>query len=221
MSDNPYPLLKMVLDFIGTIIWPVVVLIIVLYFKNDIKKLIDKAKKIGLPGGISIEAVDEDIDKAKELATEIKTERKPERQSIIDLAGKNGETKANRRMLELGLEPSPSGLDLNYYKKIADLDLRLALVGLRIDFEIILKNLAKGFKIELTEKESVNKIITKLLDAGAITSRQYEFINIVFKITNAAAHGASISKYQVDEVLEIGQVLIDDYVAWLDWGFKN
>jgi hypothetical protein len=218
---NSHELLKIILDFIGTIIWPIVILIIAIIFKKDIKKLVDKAKKLELPGGISIETVGEDINKAKELAQEIKTERKPEIQSIIDLAEKNFDSMANKRMLELRLDTSPSGLNLNYYKKIADTDKRLALVGLRVDFEMMLKNLAKGFKIDISEKESVNKIISKLLNKGAITTRQYEFINTVFRITNAATHGATISKDQVYEVLEIGQVLIDDYIAWLDWGFKN
>jgi hypothetical protein len=221
VSNNSHELLKILLDFIGTIIWPIVALIIALIFKKELKKLFDKAKKVELPGGFSIETVGEEISKAKELAKEIKTERRPEVQTIIDLAEKNSESKANKRMFELGLETSPSGLDLNYYKRIADTDKRLALVGLRVDFEMMLKNLAKGFKIELNDKDPVSKIISKLLNKGAITTRQYEFINTVFRITNAAAHGAPISKEQVYEVLEIGQVLVDDYIAWLDWGFKN
>lgn len=218
-STSPYELLKIILDFVGTIIWPAVVLLFLLVFKPEIKKLLDKAKKLELPGGLSIETVGEEISKAKELAKEIKTERKPEIQTLINHALKNSETKANKRMFELGLEQSPSGLDLNYYKRIADIDKRLALIGLRVDFEMMLKNLSKGFGIILEEKESISKIISKLLNRGAITTRQYEFINTVFRITNAAAHGAAISKEQVYEVLEIGQVLVDDYIAWLDWGF--
>ena len=220
-SEHSYELLKIILDFIGQLIWPLTVIIVILIFKKEIQKLVDKAKKLELPGGFSIETVNDEIVKAKELAAEIKIERKAEIQTLIDSSDTQNNTKANVRMLELGLETSPSGLDLNYYKKIAELDKRLALVGLRIDFEMMLKNLAKGFKIEIEDKEPVNIIISKLLKNSKITKRQYDFINSIFKITNAAAHGAQISIEQVYDVLEIGQVLVDDYIAWLDWGFRE
>ena len=220
-SQHSHELLKIILDFIGLLIWPITVIIIIMIFKKEIRKLVDKAKKLELPGGFSIETVNDEIIKAKELAVEIKTERKTEVQNIIDHYDIQNDSKANKRMIELGLDISPSGLDLNYYKKIADTDKRLALVGLRIDFEMMLKNLAKGSKIETKERESLNNIISKLLTHGKITRRQFDFINSIFKITNAAAHGAQISIEQVYEVLEIGQVLVDDYIAWLDWGFPD
>ena len=220
-TNNTYELLKIILDFISSILWPIVVLIIISIFKKQIKELVGKARKLELPGGISIETVSEEISKAKELAEEIKIERKPEIQKIISESPADKETYANKRMSELGLTPSPSGLDLSYYKKIAETDLRLSLVGLRIDFEMMLRNLAKGFKVSLKEREPISKTISNLFGAGVISSRQYEFINTIFKITNAAAHGADITKSQVFDVLEMGQVLVDDYIAWLDWGFKK
>ncbi len=217
-----YELLEIILDFISTLLWPIIVISIVVIFRKEIRKLVGNAKKLELPGGISIETVvGNEITKAKELAKEIKTERKPEVQYIIDHADIQKNTIANKRMIELGLKTSPSGLDLNYYKRIAETDLRLSLVGLRIDFELMLKNLAQGFDIKIKEKEPISKTISNLFSKGAITSRQYEFINTIFKISNAAAHGANINKDQVFEVLDIGQVLIDDYIAWLDWGFRN
>ncbi len=216
-----YELLKIILDFISKLVWPIIVVIFVFVFRKEIRKLVDKAKKLELPGGISIETVTEEISKAQELAEEIKSERKPEIQTIINQSSPETETKANKRMIELGLEASPSGLDLDYYKRIAEIDLRLAMVGLRIDFEMMLRNLAKGFQIDVQEKESISKTISNLFAKGAITSRQYEFINTIFKISNAAAHGAEITKEQVFKVLEIGQVLVDDYIAWLDWGFNS
>ena len=122
---------------------------------------------------------------------------------------------------EKGLKPSPSGLYLSYYNDIAEIDPRLAMVGLRIDFELMLKNLAKGFKIPFEEKEPISRVISKMLNAGAITAKQYEFINVIFRISNSAAHGSEISRWQAWEVLKIGKVLVDDYLAWLDWGFKK
>jgi len=174
--------------------------------------------KVELPGGFSI---NKEIEKAQELATEIELERKPETKRKLELVSGKLETVANKRMLELGLTASPSGLDINYYKKIADSDPRLALIGLRTDFEMMLKNLAKGFKIPNYEKDSVARINSKLLIDGKITKKQSEFITIVFRISIATVHRAYISKDEAFQVLEIAQVLIDDYIAWLNWGFPN
>ncbi|HTM98543.1 MAG TPA: hypothetical protein VL088_07370 [Pedobacter sp.] len=218
---SQYELLKIIFDFIGTIIWPITTFIVVLIYKKAILRLINRAKKIELPGGLSLEAIDDDIKEAKELATEIKTERKPEVQDFIDEKGTKLESESNRKMIENGLIPSPSGLNLAYYNEIVEIDPRLAMVGLRIDFELMLRNLAKGFKIQIEEKEPISKVISKLLNKGAITTKQYEFINLIFRISNSAAHGSEISRWQAWEVLQMGQVLVDDYLAWLDWGFNN
>lgn len=218
---SQYELLKIILDFIGTIIWPLTIFIIVLIYRNAILKLINRAKKVEFPGWLSLETVEEDIKQAKELAEEIKVEREPQVQQYIDKGGIQLDSQANKRMIEVGLTPSPSGLNLSYYKDIADADPRFALIGLRMDFELMLRNLAKGYKIPTEEKEPVSRVISKLLKEGSITSRQYEFINTVFKISSSAAHGADISKRQVYEVIDIGQVLVDDYLAWLNWGFNK
>lgn len=220
-TSSQYELLKIIFDFVGTIIWPITTFIIVLIYRKAIHRLIDRARRIELPGGLSLDAIEDNIKEAKELATEIKIERKPDVQNLLDNESVRLESEANRKMIENGLRPSPSGLNLSYYKDIASTDPRLALVGLRIDFELMLRNLAKGFKIQLEEKEPISKVISKMLNSGAITIKQYEFINVIFRISNSAAHGSEISRRQVYEVLEIGQVLVDDYLAWLDWGFKK
>ncbi len=226
-SHQSYELLKIIFDFIGSIIWPIVVLIIIYHFKREIQKLLIRAKKVELPGGFSIETIEQDITEAKELSIEVENERTPERQKIIPEAQKiinestsSFESEVNRRMVEVGLTPSPSGLDIDYYRKIVDTDPRLSLIGLRADLETMLRNLAKGFEVVINDKDSATKISSKLLDKGAITSRQYQFISILFRICNSAAHGAFVTKDQALEVLDIGEVLVKDYVAWLYWGFK-
>ncbi|HEY5325653.1 MAG TPA: DUF4145 domain-containing protein [Mucilaginibacter sp.] len=221
MPHQEYELLKIILEFIVGIIWPVTVLIIIYLFKKEIRTLLVKAKKVELPGGFSFETIEQDITEAKELSIEVKNERKPETQKIIDDANSSFETEANKRMIELGLTPSPSGLNINYYRKIVDIDPRLSLIGLRADLETMLKNLANGFKISIGAKDSVSQITSKLLDNGAITSRQYQFINTLFRICNTAAHGALITKDQALEVIEIAEVLVKEYIAWLSWGFDK
>jgi hypothetical protein len=225
-AASQYELLKIILDFIGTIIWPVTVCFIILMYKEAILRLINRARKVELPGGVSLETVEDDIKQAKELSQETEAERKPEVKALInkeiEFGGKKRlENETNKKMIQLGLTPSPSGLNLDYYKSISVIDPRLALIGLRSDFELMLRNLAKGFKIPIKEKETATRIVSMLFEKGAISGRQFEFINSIFKILNSAAHGALITKEQVYEVLDIGQVLVDDYIAWLDWGFKK
>ncbi|MGI4750540.1 MAG: DUF4145 domain-containing protein [Janthinobacterium lividum] len=215
-----YELLKIILDFIGTVIWPIIIVILVSLFKTQIREFFTRAKKLELPGGFSVE-IENDIQQAKELATEIKTDRKPEIEKFIKEKGVRFQSDANMKMLQLGLTPSPSGLDLNYYKSISETDPRLAIVGLRSDLEIMLRNLAKGFSISIKEKDSAAKIVSLLYENGAITSKQFEFMNTLFRIGNAAAHGIQISREQTIEVLEIAEVLVKDYIAWLYWGFRK
>ena len=214
-----YELLKIIFDFIIGIIWPVATLTIVLIYRKAILRLIDRARKLELPGGLALETVDEEIKQAKELAVEIKSERRPEVKKAIKESIPIKDNEINQKMIERKLTPSPSGLNLSYYKNIAETDPRLALVGLRIDFELMLKNLARGFKIDFDSRDSALQIISRLFRQGAITEKQYEFMVTIFKIGNAAAHGADISKSQALEVLDLGQVLVDDYIAWMDWGF--
>jgi hypothetical protein len=218
-TENSYELVKIILEFIGTIIWPITILIIVHRFSNEIKKLIVNAKKVELPGGFSLETIEHDITQAKELSIEVKKERNPETQKKIEEANSSFETEANKRMIEIGLKPSPSGLDINYYRNITNYDPRLAVVGLRADLEIMLKNLAKGFNVTINDYDSAKIIISKLFDKGAITTKQFQLLNTLFRIGNLAVHGAPITKDQVLEILDIATVLVKDYVAWLYWGF--
>src|SRR5437868_6107716 len=94
---SQYELLKIILDFIGTIIWPLTAFVIVLIYREAIHKLINRARKIELPGGLSFESLDEDIKQAKELAVEIKSERKPEIQEFINKSEKVIESDANKK----------------------------------------------------------------------------------------------------------------------------
>ena len=220
-TGSSYELLKIILEFVGTISWPITVLLMVIVFRRQIRKIVDNAKKVELPGGVSFE-IEKEINQAKQLATQVREERNPETQNLIDKEVKNQESVANERMKKLGLKLSPSGLDLTYYKNIAQTDPRLALIGLRADFELMLRNLAKGFELDEYERRPpVFRLINDLYEKGAISTKQFDFIRKIFKISNSAAHGAEISKEQAIEILNIGQTLVEDYIAWLYWGFPN
>ena len=212
-------LAELILKYIEALIWPSVTLFIIVRFRKEFIKLFDRAKKVELPGGISIEAFESKLGEAKKLEQELKSERKPEIVEIIDRIPRH-DSEANKRMIQLGLRPSPSGLDLDYYRQISKSDMRLAAAGLRIEFEILIRNLIKGFKIDSQPNESINSLIGKLCKRLSIHDKQAEFVKIIFQLTNYAIHGGEITSEQFEEVIELGETLVDDYIAWLDWNFK-
>lgn len=124
-------------------------------------------------------------------------------------------------MLNLGLSPSPSGLEFSYYRNLINEDPNIALAGLRIEIENLLKNLAKGFKISINKYDGAGKITRKLKDNVAITSHQAELINQVIEICNSAVHGLKVTSPQANEIIDIAEILRDQYISWLSWGFPD
>ncbi|MBN1384164.1 MAG: hypothetical protein JW983_04690 [Elusimicrobia bacterium] len=211
---------KLILEYIRVIIWPITVIFLLIYFKDEIIYLLRRVKKADLPGGISIEAFPDGIKEAKILSKEVKKEeeeKKREKRTLPTITL----TKANTRMLNLGLIPSPSGLALSYYRNLIEQDPNIALAGLRIEVETMLKNLAKGFKIPINKRDSANIIVQKLKNRSSITSRQAELLSYIIKLCNTAVHGIRVSSSQAEEIFKIAEVLRDQYISWLSWGFQN
>ena len=210
---------KLILEYIKAIIWPTITIFFILSFQKEIVYLLRRIKKADLPGGISVETFPEEIEEAKVLSSEVKKEaqnkEKKKATSVIPL------TEANARMLNLNLSPSPSGLELSNYRNLIEQDPTIALAGLRIEFETMLKNLAKGFKVQINDRDGASIIVKKLKEKSAITSRQAELLNRIIKICNAVVHGLKVTTSQAEEIFDVAEVLRDEYVSWLSWGFQN
>ena len=208
-------LIEIILKFTGIVIWPLTIFILFFLFRKQIVSILLRLKKAQFPGGFSIETYPGQIEEAKMLSQEVKKENL--------LKTKNYETQplteVNVRMINLGLLPSPSGLDLNYYMNQIEQDPTLALAGIRVELEIMLKNLAKRYKVKINIRDSFLIITKKLLKNNAITSRQAELINTLTNFCNSAIHGFSVSKSQAQNILDISSVLRDYYITWLSWGF--
>ena len=210
-------LAKLILEFVKALAWPVAVLAIALIFRREIRAIMARIRKAALPGGVSID-FEEQILETKQLATRIEATPPPltrPQTAVLPL------TEANSRMISLGLKPTPSGLDLSYYKSIASNDPTLALAGLRIELEILVRNLAKGFKLDAPTYESPSRVLKRLLDASAVTQDQFSLGKRVLSLANQAVHGRTVSRREAEEIIEAAQVLVDDYLAWLSWGFSD
>lgn len=195
--------------------WPLTTLLLAAMFRKEIRAVLTRIRKAILPGGVSVD-FEHEVRETKELAIRVESATpppgRPETPSLPL-------TKANSRMIELGLTPSPSGLDLSYYKTISASDPNLALAGLRMEMEILARNLAKGFKVKSSPTDSIAVILRRLLDAHAITSDQFSLAKKILSILNEAVHGKSVPRWLAEEMIEAAQVLVNDYLAWLSWGF--
>ncbi len=208
-------LAALILEFVKTLAWPVTTLLLATMFRKEIRVVLTRVRKAILPGGLSVD-FDDEIRETKELAVRVESAPpppgRPETPSLPL-------TEANSRMIQLGLTPTPSGLDLDYYKAISASDPNLALAGLRMELEILTRNLAKGFNIESSPSDSLTRLLRRLVDAHAITADQFDLARGILSLLNAAVHGRSVSRREAEEVIETAKVLVNDYLAWLSWGF--
>lgn len=210
----------LVLEYIKVLIWPSILVFLSHYFKNQVAGIFERLKSAKLPGGVSLEMNDK-IREVEELSNKVQesvSEKKEEHKDkpIIPL------NEANSRLIELGLRPSPSGMDMDYYRDIANKDPNLSLAGLRIEVDILVKNLARGFNVGFDEKrDSGGRLLRKLLDSNAITSNQYQLATKVLTLCNKAVHGVPVSLEQALSIIDSADVLIDDYLSWMSWGFAD
>src|ERR1017187_1921936 len=111
-------IVKIVLEFVKALAWPITVAALVWMFRAPIRLVLHRLRKAELPGGVSIDFQDE-IQAAKELSAKVEAQPlAPDRARIPTLPI----TEANARMLSLGLRPPSSGLDMTYYRDIANTD---------------------------------------------------------------------------------------------------
>jgi hypothetical protein len=210
---------RLILDFVQALVWPAVVVFVALAFKKETQSLLNRLKSAKLPGGVSLD-LNEQIREVKTLSDKV---QETVSEKLQEHKGKPSIplTEANARLIELGLRPSPSGMDMNYYRDIALKDPNLALAGLRIDVDILTKNLARGFNVEFQERDGTGRILRRLLEASAIDHSQFELVTRILSICNRAVHGTPIAYDQAQAVLDSAQTVIDEYIAWMSWGFND
>ena len=208
---------KLVLEYIRVIIWPAVIITIVLLFKQQLHEIVLQLQSASLPGGISFDFNKEvkNVARLSEQVEEVKPPEHAKDKSLIPL------TQANERLIALGLQPSPSGLDMNRYREIAETDTNLALAGLRIDLEVLARNLARGFNIAHSPHESGFQLLRTLYRHDAITENQYLLAQKVWSLSNAAIHGRNVTQEQANQIINAASILAEQYIAWLSWGFND
>lgn len=207
----------LILEYLKVLAWPAVVFSLAIIFRPSLAELLSRLKKADLPGDVSLD-FSEELKEAKILSK--KVEEKPikeEHKNIPSIPL----TDANSRLLLLGLQPSPSGLDMKYYRDLTNQDPNIALAGLRIEVDILAKNLAKGFKVEVSSRDNGIRLLQLLYDEGAIFLEQMQLAKKILALCNAAIHGSTVSQSQALEVIGFMEILRKDYINWLSWGFDD
>lgn len=203
---------KLVLEYLRVLIWPSITLSICLVFRNQIAILFNRIQKAQIPGGISFDLA-ENLEEAKSLAAKIQKapSSAPSRERPM-LTPKE----VNSRILELNLKPSPSGLDMSFYRELSDQDPTLALALLRVEMDFFAKNFAKGSKLELRPMDIGFRLWNRLFENGTITIEQLELAQAIRNVCNAAVHGEPVTEEQAELVIESAEVLAGQYIAWID-----
>jgi hypothetical protein len=208
---------RLVLEYLQALAWPAVVVFGLLVFREPLVAILRRLKGAGLPGGVSLD-FDKEVREAEVLSREV---AKAPRQQPVSKTPMLPLTQANARMLSLGLQPSPSGLDMSRYSELAQQDPNVALAGLRMEVEILARNLAKGFKVDVEARDTAGSLLRRLQEKGAITSDQFQLAQKIVRLCNAAIHGTRVSSEEAEAVIEVARVLAKDYLAWLSWGFDD
>jgi hypothetical protein len=216
-AGNPMEIAKLILEYLKTLVWPITVIFLSVFFRKSLVEILRRIKKAALPGGVSLD-FQEEIKQVKELSQEtspVPAKTLAKKSATIPL------TEANARMIALGLKPVSSGLDLDYFRNIAANDPTLALAGLRIDLETLIRNLATGFSLEIKTYQSPSTILKQLLERGAVTENQAELGKKILAICNKAVHGQPVSYLEAREVIDATDALFENYLQWLSWGFGD
>lgn len=210
-----------IIGCVKAIVWPLVVLVIVIVslnvFRQQIANLLSRIKEAKGPGGWSVD-FQQNIEDAKILSTQVKNQPPPKNKTSYPTIPL---TNANSRMIELGLKPTTSGLDFNYYTELARRDPILALAGLRIEIEVLARNLAKGWQIPTDGKESVRELLQLLFKNHAMTFEQFQLTDMVLRFGNAAIHGKLVTRKEAESIIDVAKSLAEQYLSWLSWGFQD
>lgn len=207
----------LVLEYVRALAWPAVAVLGLLMFRKPLAEILDRLKSAGLPGGVSLD-FDKQVRDAQSLSREVASAPREKPKTSAPMLPV---TEANARMISLGLQPSPSGLEMSRYTDLAQQDPNLALAGLRMEVEILVRNLAKGFKVDHGPRDSAGSILRRLFERDAITANQHELTQRIMRLCNAAVHGTRVSREEAEGVIDAASVLAKDYLAWLSWGFED
>lgn len=213
--EQSLQLWELIYKFVAVFAWPVLILALVLIFREKLAHLVANLRRAQFPGG-SVEFRDE----VAQLAIEAKAPD-PEKREPPALVEPIATEDLNAVQIARGLQPTPSRLDLNYFRELVTRDPNIALAALRMEVESITQNLAKGFGVSIDTSSDPERSLKLLHQAGAITDKQLGTARKILDLSRRAIHGQKVDATAALTVIDAAEPLIEDYKAWLSWGFED
>jgi len=205
---------KLVLEYIKVMVWPFVTLVAIYNFKPELAGLFSSIKKLKLPGGTEIDW-EEMVEEAEEAAESIKN---PRRELSVEVA----EEKAFiEQSIRHGLDLSPSNYNFSFYLEMAEKDYHLALVGVRIEIEKILRNMALFFALEMSTKPTINNLLRELRRESILEEDEYKLLQSVIKLANEAAHANNVHEAHAIRAIESAKAFVDHYIPFMTGGMDR
>ena len=208
--ENGLALWSLISQFVSIFAWPVTVCFIAIYYRSSFETLLKSVRRAELPWGAGSVEFENEAARLKAESIEPDPDRPQNRPAEFD----SGFIDYNKLQVDRGLSPVSSGLSLRYYRGIAKDDPALSLLALRMDLEVIVKNMLKGSEIEFDHKFNLHRALRALLSHGKITPHQFEVTQGVIDFCNRAAHGSEVNALMAEPIIK-------DYKAWLNWNFER
>ncbi|MFH4432836.1 hypothetical protein [Vibrio diabolicus] len=206
---------KLILEYIKVLIWPCLTIAIIFRFRSEISSRIALIKKIKLPDGTEIDW-EETIEEAEEAAQSIKDNPK------IGLVEEFNDSEFIEQSKRHSLEISPSDYNFKFYLDIANKNQNLALAGVKIELEMMLRNLAKMFyRNDLDDNTKINSLMRQLWKADVLELDEYLLVESVVKLADAAIEGENIGKNYATRAIESAQEFLKFYKWYIGEGMDR
>jgi len=202
MTDQDIEIARLVLDYIKVLVWPLTIILLVGMFEHEFVTLVRRLVKwnaAGISAEFSLTA--EQVEQTTERAV-----AEGRAAPIPDPPGVG--LVLNAELKQAGLQELPGAFDFERYKLIAQSDPNLALAGLRIDFEITLRNLAQVYDVTVSKPSSLSFLVSMLVKAEALRIIEAEAIRTILSACNRAVHGEKVSTADALKVIDSGELLI-------------
>ena len=203
---------KLILEYMKALAWPITAIFLAIYFRKSLISILARLEKATLPGGISLD-FEKKIKQIEALSEKVSATPEPKQ---LPKAALVGNITANRKMIEIGLTPVQSGLNISYFLGLADDNPLFAIAALRIEIEILVKNLIVGCNLPISPDKPTKILIEELSKTKALNDDQASLAIKILELCNLVLHGKKISRETAQTVFNTGvAALYLDYFMWL------
>ena len=201
-----------ILRYIQALIWPSVVVIMVLSFRSELRRLMNAVRKFHLPGGTEVDIGDllEEAGESAQRASDAVNSSK-DSESIKEQVERIASSVAGQR-----LPIAVAALDLDYYRGVALSDPNLALAGLRMGLERALSDVAELAGSPQQPRTVTTARVAKVLAKRGILPQELRSLaRDIAAITNAAVHGQQVTTEEALRVIDSAEPIRTFYFSWL------